>query len=136
MPRVLDAGPYVHGVTTVETPVSYCEPLAYRVKCCLHQAKWLQPCQGGTERGKSYSSYFKHEKGAHSWCFAPRNNLLSILLLPPTCCHLWQQGARSDALLLRHQMGHQAQSERYSRCGFWPLRSGFGNLLSPKDEVV
>lgn len=136
MPRVLLAGPYAQGVTKVETPVSYCEPLAHQVKRCLHQAKWLQPGQGRTERRKSYSSYCKNGEGDHYWCFAPRSNLLSILLLPTTCYHLWQQGAHSAALLLRHQMGHQARSEHHGQWGFWPLCSGFSNWLSPKDEVV
>lgn len=36
----------------------------------------------------------------------PDNNLLSILLLPSTCHHLWQQGACSAALLLSHRMVH------------------------------
>lgn len=61
---------------------------------------------GGMEREGAMAPIAKMKKELIPGALHPDNNLLSVLLLPSTCHHLWQQGTRSAALLLRHQMGH------------------------------
>lgn len=106
MPRFVLAGPHAYGGTTAETPISHCEPQQTRSSAASVKPHGYNH-DGEAWRGEGATApTAKMEKEPISGALHPDNNLLSVLILPSTCDHLWQQGAFSVALLLRHQMGN------------------------------